>query len=397
MMESIEKWFSEPLEERCKLIQRFQSIRCKPLDYLANFASFLSDEAFYVSLFPVLHYAIASELCVHVALLMSTGFVFGNMLKNTFCIPRPSAQLIHRARPSDADDYSMPSTHSLQAVSLPIWLTCYLIRDYGFTSPGFLLWWFPFVIFWALLLSWSRLYLGAHSLQDVVAGWVVGAVLGVSYCFFYPSWEVKLMAGDVQFASQVIAFAVLIMYLHPMEVFINTSLSKWSIIVSQSGYLTSCDLAGVLAGASLGATSMPKNVPISVFERPYAALFRFTVGPILAATVYVLARKTLRSLLLIGYNAVGIPLFDPPAKQAQIPPTLTLKKEGDRVSFETLNVHTWTNGPSPNFQRLTQSRLGLLLLGSGFQIMPIAKFLQYAALAWTVCTGAPYVFLFFGL
>jgi hypothetical protein len=305
--------------------------------------------------------------------------------------------LVHRARPADADDYSLPSTHSLQAVSLPIWFTVYIIREWGYNSLSFLVWWIPLAIVWALALSWSRLYLGAHSVQDVVAGWVVGAVLSSTYCLFYRTFEQKLMDGDLHCASQIVAFAVLIMYLHPMEVFINTSLSKWSIIMSQSGYLTSCDLAGVLAGAAIGTTSAPKNVPISVFERPYAALFRFTVGPAIAAGVYILARKTLRSILLIGYNAVGLPVFDPPAKPAQIPPTLTLKKEGDRVSFETLNVHAWTNGPAPTFQRLTQSNLGLLLLGSGFQIMPIAKFLQYAALSWTVCTGAPLVFKALGL
>lgn len=251
---------------------------------------------------------------------------------------------------------------------------------------------------WAVTMSWSRMHLGAHSLQDVMAGWAVGIPLAISYCFIYPTIESRLMSHDIQCCGQLFAFAVLVIYLHPMEVFINTGLSKWSIIVSQSGYLTSCDLAGVLAGAALGCLNVPDNVPISVIQRPYAALFRITVGPICAAIVYITARRTLRSILLTGYNAVGIPVFDPPAKQAQIPPTLTLKKEGDRVSFESLNVHKWTlGGPAPNFQRLTQSHLGLLLLGSGIQIMPIAKFLQYTALSWTVSCGCPLIFTALGL
>lgn len=329
---------------------------------------------------------------------MPAGFVFGNMLKNLFCIPRPSSQLVHRYRPSDADDYSLPSTHSLQALSLPLFFTVYFIREWGWSSPSFLMWWIPLAITWTLTLSWSRLYLGAHSLQDVLSGWAVGFVLSVSYCFIATHLEKKLLSHDAFVIGQVCAFAALIIYLHPMEIFINTSLSKWSILVSQSGYLTSCDLAGVLAGLSIGCLLLPDNVPISVLDRPYASLFRLIVGGSLSAAVYVAARRTLRSILLTGYNAVGIPVFDPPAKVVQIPPTLTLKKEGDRVSFESLNVHKWTiGGPAPNFQRLTQSYLGLLLLGSGIQIMPIAKFLQYIALSWTVSCGTPMLFHALGL
>lgn len=321
------------------------------------------------------------------------------MVKNLLCIPRPSATLVHRARPSDADDYSMPSTHSLQAISLPIWLTVYLIRDLGITSPTFLAWYIPCVFLWVLSISWSRLYLGAHSGQDIIAGWIVGTIVSLIYCLFSNTLEARLMAHDAQCAGQVFAFAVLITYLHPMEVFINNPLGKWSIIVSQSGYLTSCDLAGVIAGVAIGIPGAPDNVPISVFERPYAALFRVVVGGTLCAVTYILGRKILRSVLLLGYNAVGLPVFDPPAKNNQIPPTLTmtLKKEGDRVSFESLNVHTFTNGMTPGFQRFTQSHLGLLLLGSGLQIMPIAKFIQYGALSFMVCSPAPHMFRAFGL
>lgn len=40
-----------------------QSVRCKPLDYLANFASFLSDEEFYIPLLLILHFFVSSAAC----------------------------------------------------------------------------------------------------------------------------------------------------------------------------------------------------------------------------------------------------------------------------------------------------------------------------------------------
>lgn len=331
-------------------------------------------------------------------MLMSIGFVFGNMMKNLFCVPRPPATIVHRARPSDADDYSMPSTHSLQAVSLPLWFTVYMVFEFGYSSPLFFMIWIPLVIFWTLSVSWSRLYLGAHTPQDVVAGWILGAVLGSVYCLFYRRIERDLMAGNRETAFLLFAFAVLLVYLHPMEVFFNSSLSKWSIVISQSGYLTSCDLAGVIAGASIGLISIfPETVPISLSQNLFKGILRFTIGPLICAIVYFSSKKILRSILMVGYTACGIPLFDPPAKPTQIPTTLTLKSEGGKVVLESLNGHTFCNGPAPNLRRWTQTNLGLLLFGSGFQVMPIVKFLQYASLSWMVTAGCPFLFQFIGI
>jgi len=48
------------------LLPSIQSAKCTPLDYLANFASFLSDEEFYIPLLLVLHFYVSSAACTSV-------------------------------------------------------------------------------------------------------------------------------------------------------------------------------------------------------------------------------------------------------------------------------------------------------------------------------------------
>ena len=66
------------------------------------------------------------------------------------------------------DRYSFPSGHTLHAVSLTIL--------YGAFEPAMLLFMAPF----ALMVAASRIVLGLHYPSDVIAGAVIGAMLGTS-------------------------------------------------------------------------------------------------------------------------------------------------------------------------------------------------------------------------
>ena len=66
------------------------------------------------------------------------------------------------------DRYSFPSGHTLHAVSLTIML--------GHVEPALLIVTLPFVI----LVAMSRVVLGLHYPSDVLAGALIGAVLGAS-------------------------------------------------------------------------------------------------------------------------------------------------------------------------------------------------------------------------
>ena len=83
---------------------------------------------------------------------------------------------IKRSRPEgdwgavyrNTDPHSFPSGHAVRAIMIAV-MACGL----GLQPLGGLL------IIWALLVSLARVSLGVHYLSDVVAGWLLGALLAV--------------------------------------------------------------------------------------------------------------------------------------------------------------------------------------------------------------------------
>ena len=89
-------------------------------------------------------------------------------LKTVFMRPRPELALL--SEPS----FSFPSGHATAAVAVLGSIALVLYRRSNSKSLRLLIPTLALLVI--LLLSFSRLYLGAHYLSDVVAGWVVGGV-----------------------------------------------------------------------------------------------------------------------------------------------------------------------------------------------------------------------------
>ncbi|WP_151087685.1 phosphatase PAP2 family protein [Hymenobacter baengnokdamensis] len=108
--------------------------------------------------------------------------------------------LVARARPdlwvslTPLTSYSFPSGHSMAAAALS-------------AALGFMLWrtrvrWLAVGLgcLWALVMGWSRLYLGVHYPSDVLAGWVgsVGWVGGLHLLFARQYRELRAAWGEAR-------------------------------------------------------------------------------------------------------------------------------------------------------------------------------------------------------
>jgi membrane-associated phospholipid phosphatase len=98
------------------------------------------------------------------ALLVTTLTVFG--VKQLIQRPRPGTdRLLYGGGP---DQYSFPSGHAARMGVLAVWAPLYGRRATGV------------MMLLAFLVSWSRVRLGIHYLGDVLAGFAIGAALGLA-------------------------------------------------------------------------------------------------------------------------------------------------------------------------------------------------------------------------
>ncbi|CAN5155959.1 hypothetical protein BH11PAT3_BH11PAT3_2510 [soil metagenome] len=103
---------------------------------------------------------------------MAISLISFTVLKNVIHLPRPSISII------TLSSWSFPSGHATMATSF-FFATAYSFFD-RFKSTMWKIWLVTFCVLGAGIISFSRLYLGAHYALDVLAGIALG-LLSVSF------------------------------------------------------------------------------------------------------------------------------------------------------------------------------------------------------------------------
>ncbi|MCQ2287388.1 MAG: phosphatase PAP2 family protein [Bacteroidales bacterium] len=104
-----------------------------------------------------------------------------NIIKKTVQRPRPSHEValcgqVHLVAKPDGTlytggPYGFPSSHAANSLAMALFIIFYLGKNKKWTL--FLM------IFWAFLLSYSRIYLGVHYPGDIITGWVIGGLFAI--------------------------------------------------------------------------------------------------------------------------------------------------------------------------------------------------------------------------
>lgn len=124
---------------------------------------------FYLLLLPLGYWLWDKDMFTRLAVLILTSALVNGFLKDLFDDPRPAAQWALDDRVGDS--FGLPSGHAQLAVVTWFWLARELRRP----------WFWPVAALVVAGICFSRLYLGVHDVEDVLAGIAIGALSLVLY------------------------------------------------------------------------------------------------------------------------------------------------------------------------------------------------------------------------
>jgi antibiotic biosynthesis monooxygenase (ABM) superfamily enzyme len=161
----------EILETNSAAVNRTLQLLPESLLPLMHGASFLGVELFYLALVPVVFWGISRKAGVHLLVLVITTAYTNSLLKWLFSRPRPY-WISSEVTGFDVEhSFGIPSGHSQNAVVVWFFMAALL------STQGRRALWYSIAAVVVFLISFSRMVLGVHFLQDVLCGWAIGALI----------------------------------------------------------------------------------------------------------------------------------------------------------------------------------------------------------------------------
>ncbi|KAK7337371.1 hypothetical protein VNO77_17939 [Canavalia gladiata] len=161
------------------ILLQIQSYRFGFLDAFFSGLSCVVSVPFYTAFLPLLFWSGHGKLARQMTFLMAFCDYIGNCIKDVVSAPRPASPPVRRVTATkdeedNALEYGLPSSHTLNTVCLSGYLLHYVLTHTQIQGPYVNCIGVSLACLLVVLIGMGRIYLGMHSVIDVVAGLLIG-------------------------------------------------------------------------------------------------------------------------------------------------------------------------------------------------------------------------------
>ncbi|ELT88124.1 hypothetical protein CAPTEDRAFT_35049, partial [Capitella teleta] len=145
------------------------------LDILFHFGASLGNELFYITFYPFWLWNVDGFVGRRICVFWGIFMYLGQMAKDVVRWPRPPSPPVFKLEKRYALEYGFPSTHAMVGAGMPFGILYLTSQRYIYDFDQALI----FTICWCSIVCFSRLYLGMHSVLDILAGLLLVGILGL--------------------------------------------------------------------------------------------------------------------------------------------------------------------------------------------------------------------------
>lgn len=273
----------------------YYQINSKFWYYLFLFGTQLGEEPFCALFFSLWFWNLDASIGRRLVLVWNLIMYIGQYLKDFIRWERPGMPIVVQLQTKWSLEYGMPSTHAMLGVAVPgaaLWFT---VAKFNIDTEVAL----GVISVWTLLVCTSRMYLGMHSLGDILAGLLISVLLLAPVLYLVNVTDVFLVQSPLA-PPIVLVLSILLIWAFPYP-----ESDFWS-----PSAVTTVDVLGCYHGAHLGQWTMFSLGLIKMIHHPELStdimmpdmkqtglmLVRVIIGGLTAAVVRMVVKPRLQKL-----------------------------------------------------------------------------------------------------
>ncbi|KAL5980697.1 hypothetical protein ACLOJK_028606 [Asimina triloba] len=369
-----------------------QSFQHRFWDAFFSVLSCIVSIPFYTAFLPLLFWSGHCKLARQMTLLMAFCDYLGNLVKDVVSAPRPQCPPVRRITATEdekenAMEYGLPSSHTLNTVCLSGYLLHYILSYSNNADIAAILFGITMVCLLVGLIGLGRIYLGMHSLVDIIGGVVMGLLILAFWLIVHKYVDSFIISGQNGMTGN--STSVNAIYIGNCISFTVTSFWASLAFLLLFAYPTpecptpSYEFHTAFNGVALGIVSGVQQTYLQFHHEDVPHIFsaeltvpvfigRMIVGIPTILVVKFCSKALAKWILPVVCNTMGIPIRSS-CYISSLKGSFSSKNKGD--SRQPLSYIQKTIFPPEPYD-----------IDTGI------RFLQYAGLAWSVVDLVPSLF-----